>query len=359
MKILTEDDLLNLHQIQNGSKAAENVPLGYLPIELSTKGKLGAPAIFHIRNFKTADLVDLSLTSEDDLTETVINMLKNMIWEKDVEIKNWHEKEISELLVRLYMVFFSSEMTEIDFIPSDEDLDFLKEKVGLDQFNQMLDHLESGKWKPKTRISLSSIETYEIDNSFRPNLRVKSKKTGLDIGFSYPKFGDVVVMKKFLKQRFEKEEKQFAAIKRMIEFRNEMEEKLQAGEDVNLSKIPVAPEAEVKKFQRFEIERALLAVDLIKAIQLDYFNGKDYTNASIEERLKVSNDPRIDYTLNKKVEDYFNSLKFGINEEAIPMYNPITEKIENRRFSFRFVDILQAIRSFDSDEYDIIDDYTH
>jgi len=354
MKILTDEELSLLSSVKKTNKESEGIPLGYFPIELSTKGKLGAPAIFHIRNFKTGDLVDLSLADEEDLTETVINMLKNMIWEKDINIKNWHEKEISELLVRIYMIFFTAEMTEIDFELNDSDHEFLLNKVGQQQYDEMIGQIRSGKWAPKTRIVLTSIETHDLDESFKTTVRVKSNKTGLDIGFSYPKFGDVVIMKKFLKQRFEKEDKQFASIKRMIEFRREMEDKLEAGFDVSLSKIPIVPEAELKKFQKFEIEKALLAVDLIKAIQLTHFDGKDLTNAPMEEKIKIAADPRIDYTLNKKIEDYFQTLKFGINEAQVPMYNPITEQVETRRFSFRFLDLLQAIRSFNSDEYDII-----
>jgi len=353
MKVLTDDQIAALTEVKNENKITSVVPPGYVAIELSTKGKLGAPRLFHIRNFRTTDLVSLSLTSQPDLPEIVANILDDMIFEEDVSVRDWHENEVIEFLVRLFMIFFSPSLEEVEFYPTEEDWDFLKESVGIDKFNSMKEDYEAAKWVPRTTIDLSRIETYDLDDTFSSTLKIKSNKTNLKASFTFPKFGDILIVKKFLRQYYEKEDKQFASITRTLTYQKEMEDSLKKGGDVSISKIPQVPQAELIKFTEYEMEKALTAVELMRGLHFLEFDGKNYKNASLEEKLEVAKDPRVDLNLSMKVEDYFKNLNFGINDKKIVMQNPITKESCERRYSFRLVDILQAIRSFKNNEYDI------
>ena len=55
----------------------QTIPPGYISINLSTKGKLGAPKEFHIRNFKMKDIMALSLTEQSDLPERIVQVLND------------------------------------------------------------------------------------------------------------------------------------------------------------------------------------------------------------------------------------------------------------------------------------------
>ena len=103
-------------EVQN----TQTVPPGYVAINLSTKGKLGAPKEFHIRNFKMKDIMALSLTEQGDLPERVVQVLNDMILE-DVDVSNWHEKEVEETLVYVYMTFFEPTIKNVPFVVTDED----------------------------------------------------------------------------------------------------------------------------------------------------------------------------------------------------------------------------------------------
>jgi hypothetical protein len=354
MKVLTDDQLAALNEVQHEVKTMSEVPLGYVAIELSTKGKVGAPKIFHIRNFRTTDLVSISLTSQDDLPETMCNLLDDMIFEKNVSVRNWHEKEVTELIVRLYMIYFSPILENIDFEPLEEDWEFLKNEVGEERYLTMRDDFMRGNWVPKTTINLTTIETHDLDDRFNSILKLSSKKTGLSATFTYPKYGDVIFLRKFLKVYFEKDTKKFATIRRSLEIKNELERRAYSGEEIDLANVPYVSEMDLKEYSLFESNRSVVAVDVVRCLNFLEFDGKDLSELPFEEKLNVSKDPRVDYTLSKKVEDYYAGLKFGINSEEIKMYNPITRMTVTRGYSFRLVDILQAIGSFESDEYDIV-----
>lgn len=336
------------------SSSADEVPPGYVKIELSTSGKLGAPKSFHIRNFKTTDLLDLALTSEEDLPDSVVKMLNNMIFEDTTNVKDWHEREIIELLVRLYMMFFSPTLQDVDFVPEEEDWEFLKNQVGALIYQQRREDYEEKRWSPKTYIDLSSVETYDIPEDFSPEIEIYNKKTKFKAVFTYPKFGDILVVKDFLKKAFDKEDKQFAQIKKMIEYRNEAEEKFREGKLTDLSKIPMIPESEYNRYREYTIQKTLVSVNAIRALHLLEIDGFDCRKLPISEKMKLVEDPRLDYILFKKVEDYYSNLKIGLKDDSVKMYNPITGQTVTRRFNFRLLDLLQAIKAYDADEYAIV-----
>ena len=52
-----EDQMLNtLNQEVQRAKNLASVPPGYIEVALSTKGRVGAPAIVHVRNFTVGEL---------------------------------------------------------------------------------------------------------------------------------------------------------------------------------------------------------------------------------------------------------------------------------------------------------------
>ena len=75
-----------------------NAPPGYINITLSTRGKVGAPESFWIRNFIPEDLAVLATTPENDMPIKVVETLDKMIGNPDpnniIAVKNFHEKEV-------------------------------------------------------------------------------------------------------------------------------------------------------------------------------------------------------------------------------------------------------------------------
>lgn len=337
------------------SRVKEDIPNGYIPIELSTQGLVGAPARFHTRNFDTSDLMNLALSEDEELPEKVAKMLDNLILEKDVSVMQFHEQEVVEYLVRLYQAYYSTVLKEVDFPWNEEDLKYLKQTIGSNssEYETQISDLRAGRWVPKTDVDLALVETFDLDpESFKKDVYIKDRKSGFQAGFSFPRYGDVVILRNFLLKEFRDRDRQFASVKETLKFRRDAEERMRRGEEIAYSRLPNIPDTEKEKFKEYETEKSLFGVLAIKALHLVYFENQDVRNIPLKDRMEMAQDPRLDYKIMKTVNDYFDKLNIGLKKE-VKMRNPFTQKFESRRYSFRLVDLLQAIKLYESDEYDI------
>ena len=133
--------------VQAEERAKESIPAGYAEIRLSTEGKLFAPKVFHIRDFKTEELLEISLVPQRDLPKALLKILKNMIYEEDVDPAKFHISEVEETLVHVYMTFFSPTMNNVIFPVEDEDLEYLKSTNTEESYKSLLEDLESKRWE--------------------------------------------------------------------------------------------------------------------------------------------------------------------------------------------------------------------
>ena len=334
--------------------ASESIPAGYVEITLSTKGRVGAPAKFHARNFNTRDIMELALTEEDDLPGRVVELLEGLIYE-DVDVGSFHEAEVVETLVILYKAFFKPMLSDVEFPWDETDLQALRERNPA-AAEDKIKALEKGLWKPTTDIDLAtSVETYDIAEDFNPVARIQHKSSGFSCSFGLPKYGDVLVLKRWLKDNFEDQEKAFAKVVQLLKIREAMLERFEAGEDVDLSRLPVIDEEQETAYQNLQVRKTAALVDVIRGLHLRSFDGKDVHELPLSERIRLVQDPRIDVKVAKKLDNYFGQLEFGIKPEVL-MKNPITGEFCSRRFSFRLIEILQAIQVHSTDEYDLVFD---
>lgn len=354
-KILEPGEMSQAVNAAQAVQTEQEVPSGYITIELSTHGLVGAPARFHIRNFDTSDLMNLALSEDEDLPEKVARMLDNLILEKNVSVLDFHEKEVSELLVRLYQAFYSNTLKDIDFPWGDEDIDFLKKQYGGDtsaEFQTRYTDLKQGREKPKTDVNLATVETYDLDpNTFKTNLSI-TKKDGFKVGFSFPRYGDVVVLRNFILQEFRQRDKEFSSIKEILKFREDAKKRVREGEEIPFNRIPNIPEIEKEKYKAYETEKAIFTVVAIKALHLINFEGVDVSQIPLKDKLAFAKDPRLDYTISQMMDKHYKKLELGLKDK-VSMKNPLKGVVELRDYSFRLVDILQAIKLHESDEYSV------
>ena len=322
---------------------SKNVPVGYLPIKLSTNGKLGVPSIIHIRNFATEDILDLAQAIDSVLPTKTIQTLNRLIFE-EANVAHWPEKSVIELLITIYSNFFTPFLSDIPFPWNDTDIKYLEEKGRLAEAAS----LKSGAWKPRSSINLAtdiSIET--LDPSIKDIVKIKKKDGSFEASFSaFPRIGDVILLKEALDSEFEKEDAAWTKFKQKLEIREKLlnEEKY--------DKLPEVTEKEYIAYMEYEASRTLMLVRFTQALYLKSFMGKDVSNETLKQRLRYFDDPRMDISVTKKIEEQYDKIKFGIQDE-IRIMNPITNEMCERRFSFRTMDILQAIRAHNSTEYDI------
>lgn len=339
-----------MQEVIKEEETLKDIPNGYIKVELSTKGRLYAPKVFHIRNFKTEDLMGLSLMNDDEVVIKVANMLDDLIWEKDVSVKNFHEKEVTETLFILYSTFYSPTMKGQSYKPTEADYDYLANENGgreSEAFRQIERDLKSGKWKPTFDIDLERIKLIEAPEKFTKSAKVK-KNSGFTCRYSMPRYGDAIVLRDYVQQHWANKDKQFEAITGMLKFKADAEERWRKGENINLASIPKVPEAEMKKYNNYVLERNVFSITALRALHLEEYKGEDVSQWSLDKKYQIAQDPELDLPTFNKINKMFNDVKFGIPDK-IPITNPITGKEEEYEYSFRISAILQALGNNESD----------
>ena len=323
------------------------IPLGYIPIELSTQGKLGVPKILHCRNFSTSDLVGISMFNEEILPERIIDVLNSLIYEK-VNVADFPDRVIIELIIRIYINYFTPILQEIVFPWDDTDIKWLEDREQTEKVNE----LKSGKWIPKIDLDLRRVRINYLDSDVKPYITVKKKNSQGNVIFevkfiSYPKYGDVITLRKAVETKFVEEEKRYSKIRQAYQIR---ERYISEGRDI--SNFEPINDRDYLQWQLYEATRAKYAAKVAEALYLVKYNEIDLSKVSLEEKIKYIDSPLFDVHLSKAVEDMYSKLDFGINPE-VEIKNPITGEMCKRRFSFRFLDLLQALQSSKPYGYDI------
>ena len=321
------------------------IPAGYLPIKLSTKGKFGVPEVVYVRNFSTEDLLDLSMSVDSNLPTKTIQALNRVILDKNVNVKNWPEKAVTELLLSIYSNFFTPRLTSIPFPWDETDIEYLVSR-GLEEKAAAL---KSGAWEPKIDINLlRDIEITSIDPEIKDTIVISKKDGSFHASFSYPKIGDLLVLDEALNKEFASKDSEWLRFEQKIELRERL---IEEGQVEKASTIVIDTQT-YASYLEYKAQRARLAIKLTQALYLKSFMGQDVSNLPLVDKLKFFEDPRMDVKVTKKIEDQYAKIQFGVRD-MIKVKNPITGEPCERRFTFRTVDILQAIREYDASDYDI------
>jgi hypothetical protein len=262
-----------------------------------------------------------------------------------ISCKDFHEKEVQELLIYIYYTFYNTMFSNLDYEPIDQDFEFLKKQYGgsdSDEYRSAIRTLDNGEWKPKFDINLDLVTYYEIPDEFKTDVLV-TKENGFSCRYSYPRYGDIVEVRDFINKIWEEEDKQFAAIGDMIRFRRDAEERFRKGENINLRSIPQPPKKEMEKFKEYEERKTVFIIQAARALHLKEYRGQNVEKCPLEERVEFARDPELDYSTFDQISKHFTEMKVGMKEE-IPVKSPIQGKMITRRYSFRIDSILQALR---------------
>lgn len=350
---MTNPNMVSFEDAQKVYEEVRKAPPGYVNIKLSTRGKVGAPESFWIRDFIPEDLATMATTPENDMPIKVVEILDSMIWNPDpnniISVKYFHEKEVIETLLDLYEIFYTTIFPDQTWTPTEEDIEYLAKQYGgknSDAFRTQIRALENGDWKPKFDLDISKLEYFEIPDDFKTSVRVKKNIAGenINIKFSLPKYGDFITLKFFIDEMYRKEDNRFRRIGEIIKFREDAKERIRNGENVNLAGIPDVPQSEYDDYKKYEEEKVAFTMTATKALYIEEFQGVSLAGKTLAEKMEIARDPRITYSLFQQAQTLFDKLNFGYKEE-ITVFDPIQQKVVNRNYTFQLSDLLQAISS--------------
>ncbi len=337
-------------EITHKIESKTEIPTSYIEVNLSTKGKLYAPVSFHIRNFTVEDLIGIAIVDDETLPLKIIEMLQKIVWEKDVDVRTFHESEIKETLYTLYKTFYSPILSGIEYKLVDSDWDFLANIYGGKDTAEFRDYerkIKNREIKPKFDLDLRAIKTYTLPEDFKKEAKV-TKKNGFTCKYAMPQYGDVLFIKEYIEERFKQEDRKFERLAKMIQFEEDAQERFRKGENINLASIPSISNDDKKAYNEYQTLKSACILVALRAIHLIEYKGEDVRNKTLEEKFKLAQDPELDYGTFKKVTDAFSKVKIGLDPN-VTILNPITGGPTQYEYDFRLFTLLEAIGNHDID----------
>lgn len=335
-----------------------NAPDGYVNIKLSTVGKVGAPASFFIKSFSPEDIMNLGLSDEKDFQIRLLKTLQSLIYNPMrpgepgyIDVGDFHEKEVIETLLTMYEFFYQSVFPQQTWELTEEDYEELKKQNGGDtpEYRAQLRAIKNGEWRPAFDLDISqAIDYYDIanDDNFKTTVKYETDLYGkpFSVKFSLPKYGDFLKLKMFIDDVYQNEDRKYARLGQILQLRKDANERMLNGENVDWTKIPAVSPRDEEDYKEYEVAKALFTTTASKALYIKEFDGKDVSHLSIREKINLAKDPRLDFDTFKQVQEMFDSLKFGYKEE-ITALDPILNKVVQRPYNFRIMDLLTAMQS--------------
>lgn len=345
--------MLDINKLSNIEKEPK-LPAGYMPIELSTKGLIGgAPKKFHIRSFDTKDLCDMALASEEELPLKLVELFDKLILEEGISVANFHTNEVIELVVKMINIFISKKF-EIKYTFTEDDWKNLASKLGGEEsaeYKMYKDEYHKGTIEPKIVIEIDKLKYYEVTPEIKTIAKVKGMG-GFNASFSYPKYGDVAVLKKFLDTVYKEQDKKYSRLSDILKFKQNAEQKVLEGDTkINFRNIPHITEAEEKEINAYNIEKTLFMVSALKALHLVEYEGKDVSGLSLSDKIElIKDDSRFTHEMFSQIQEAFETkFKVGINTEQVSYKDPVLGGEVVKNFPFRLDSLIEVARDTKSD----------
>lgn len=297
-----KENLQKETEIANKVEKAVTIPSDYLTIKLSSLGKLGFPAIVHVRDYTFEEAIKMAELSEENVTEVLIDILNNVIFE-DVDIRNAHRQDILEILLSIYGTWYSATLENFRYF------------VNLD--------LPENEKEKKENISvatlpINSLKTVSLKK--KAKLPIKIAKGDFEVELVLPKVENELIASKFIEEKY-------------VEKENELSEVIQK------VKNGIANKKEQKAYDELQRQKGIDFLRVAQSLLIDSFNGKKLENLS-EKLETIQKIPLNVWAIyNNEISKNFT---FGVSQEVefecSINHTPIT-----RSFQFREIHFLPSL----------------
>lgn len=340
-----------LSQVESIASVEKEIPPGYQRIVMSTKGKYGAPAVLHVRNFSVEEALELGSISQEELPIKINKLLQKIILEPDVNIEKFYEQEVAELCIHFYATFYSNKLKDLKYTVTDEDKEWMKNNVfqGKEsaEYQNWLRGIETNKINPTYEIDLNRVEYYGIPDNAKKFIKYKNKD--FTCLFQYPRFGDTALLQKAVKEKFRTQDRQFGPLYETYKRKQDAEERLRRGENIAIDQIPYLDAEDLQAVKAYELEKTTYIISMMKGLYLVEIDGQDISDKPLSERVELAKDPRIDFSTYQTISDTFNKLQIG-PVSKVKIVNPITNMLQEIEHPFRCLELLTSIRNYRSDD---------
>lgn len=334
---------------ENLSPLEKYVPSGgYTEIHLHTKGKLGAPATFNVRNYSIDELIGLGLANDAETPKKQCEILRNTIITEGVDPADFHPGEVVELMLSIYSAYYSDELS-LPYEKTEDDQKWIDENfpVGSEE-RKLYDKKMASEANNRIKIKIKDIKFYDIPEDAKFGKRF-TKKSGWYAVFNWPKFGDDARIIDGVDRMFRERQRQYAGIEKKIQIQQQMVNQQVSGKAVNIDAIPIISQQEDSAYRDFMAQKIQYGIVLRLASHLTNVNGKDLSGSSLEERLTELQNAEFDDVFCKAVTKWMENMKIGPKKE-MKVVNPYTQEVMDYTVPFRIDSLFEATRDADTNQ---------
>lgn len=271
-------------------------------VKLSSVGKLGLPAVLHVRDYSFDDTLIFAKANSENESAIVLELIKNIVYE-DIDISKVTKQDVLEILMAVQGTFYSGVIDGKQY--------FIDETLTGEA-------LTAKENISTATININDIKTLPLDKEVTVPINISNNKFA--VLFDYPRLIHDVKAKEYIEEKFAARENELSTLI----------QKVRQG---------IASDAETAQVKQFNFDKNTEYMRVLTALQILSFNGKEVN--SIEDKLELMHKlPVSVFTLLTKI--FSLRFNFGVQDEVTFIDNE-TEKPITRRFDFRYIDFIPAL----------------
>jgi hypothetical protein len=317
---ITQEMLLPIKEkkiLSEAAKAIEikkEVPIGFVPVNFISEDKLG-PSVLHFRNYSMEELLELSMSTEENRFSTLINKCLSKMNYEHYDCSLLHSEHIIQIMMTIYMNFWGTKLYSMPYYEDEENQTNIKYED----------------------IDLSLLKEIKLSDKFKEPFTIVDDITKKKIKFTLPKVNSVFLAEEYVNKKYKEEDEKFSSLKSTL---NLIEQLKNTGDSEQMKRADlIKVDYELKK--EYDLMQEEKMKDYLRVIQSQLIHSIDGQELkTIEEKIDAYKN-RIDATAWTRyktvVQDYGT---FGID----PNYT-FTVDTNNltRRFSFRYLDFIPSM----------------
>lgn len=291
---------------------APSIPSGYVAVKLSSMGKLGFPAIVHVRDYRFDEALMMAEMNDTNTAEVLRQIINSVIFE-DVDIGKAHRQDLMEIMITIYGTWYYPTIESMRYYVNPD--------------------LEGEKLNAKGNISIATIPVNNIKTtplSEKVSIPIMIKKKDFEVGLVLSRIENEIIATKFVEEKYARQDQE----------KNELKKKIESKDYTT---------AEFTEYHKYLSEKGKDYLRIMQSLLIDSLNGKKLE--TLEEKVEAVNLVPINVwgIYNKTLNDKFN---FGVNPE-VEFECSITKKPITRRFQFREMYFIPTLVNPDDSGFDV------
>ena len=280
-------------------------------VKLSSVGKLGLPAVIHVRDYTFDDTLLFAKANEMNETAVILELLKNVVYE-DIDLSKVTRQDALEILMAIQGTFYSG-YVEREYLVNE---------------NLTGEALIAKENRSKVSIPVNSIKTVPISNNVTVPIRISNGK--FEALFDYPRLVHDKIAKDYVENKFAERDNELSSL-------------------FSKKASGTASSEELKILSDYDEEKGTEYMRVLTALQIISMNDKKCEN--LEEQITMLH--KMPMVVLSLLANILNTrFNFGVQDE-VTFDCEVTGQQITRRFNFRYSDFIPAMEQGDVVGFDV------